>query len=158
MSTENFMEIPSKVWDDFYKYNKLTWKKLHIKIQCYASKFALNNCIEDMNEIQKNGVLCATMTIRTNPYCETSDPYYYYDLSIINREDMRDIRRRDYTMSQNVWCSHLFYEIPIVRQFTEHQVDKWQNFMFRKLVELAVANKKKAQQWLVMKKANEDFE
>jgi hypothetical protein len=30
--------------------------------------------------------------------------------------------------------------------------------MFKKLVELAMANKKKAQQWLVMKKANEDFE
>ena len=53
----------------------------------------------------------------------THNNKYTYDLSIINREDMRDIRRRDYTMSQNVWCSHLFYEIPIVRQFTEHQVE-----------------------------------
>ena len=53
---------------------------------------------------------------------------------------------------------HMFFEIPVVAKFTEHQVDKWQDFCFRKLTQIALANKMKAKAWLLEKQLKADFE
>ena len=54
--------------------------------------------------------------------------------------------------------AHFFFEIPVVAQFTEKQVDKWQDWCFNKLLQQCEINKKKAKQWLLQKEMQSDFE
>lgn len=152
-------EIPQQQWESYLKYEKVSYKKLHVRLQCYASKFALNDCYEDMNELSKQGVYAATLSIRTYENLKMEeDASYCFDLRLINREDMREIRKRDYVVYPRAYFAHMFFEIPVVAKFTEHQVDKWQDFCFRKLTQIAVANKMKAKAWLLEKQLKADFE
>ncbi len=45
----NPIELTEHDLEDYHKYKKVSYKKLHVRLQCYASKFALNDCFEDMN-------------------------------------------------------------------------------------------------------------
>ena len=155
----NLIEIPQQQWENYLKYEKVSYKKLHVRLQCYASKFALNDCYEDMNELSKQGVYAATLSIRTYENLKMEeDASYCFDLRLINREDMREIRKRDYVIYPNAYFAHMFFEIPVVAKFTEHQVDKWQDFCFRKLTQIALSNKMKAKAWLLEKQLKADFE
>ena len=153
-------EIPQQQWESYLKFDKITYKKLHVRLQCYASKFALNDCYEDMNELSKQGVYAATLSIRTYETFDTHEEQacYNFDLRLINREDMREIRKRDYVIYPNAYFAHMFFEIPVVAKFTEHQVDKWQDFCYRKLTQIALSNKMKAKAWLLEKQLKADFE
>lgn len=156
----NIIEIPDTEWDSYLKYEKISHKKLHIRLQCYASKFALNDCYEDMNELSKQGVYAATLSVRTYESCITHEETasYNFDLRIISREDMREIRKRDYVIYPRSYHAHMFFEIPVIAKFTEHQVDKWQDFCFRRLAQIALSNKLKAREWLLQKQLKADFE
>lgn len=155
----NITELTENDIANYRQYNKLTYKKLHVRLQCYASKFALNDCFEDMNELAKQGVYCVSMTLHTyeNMNGETMS-WKDFDLRIVNREDMREIRKRDYMVNNQNYHAHFFFEIPVVAQFTEKQVDKWQDWCLKKLLQQCEINKKKAKQWLLQKEMQADFE
>ena len=155
----NPIELTEQDLEDYRKYKKISHKKLHVRLQCYASKFALNDCFEDMNELAKQGVYCVSVTIHTYESMNGETMGWKdFDLRIVNREDMREIRKRDYMVNTHNYHAHFFFEIPVVAQFTEKQVDKWQDWCYNKLLQQCEINKKKARQWLLQKEMQSDFE
>ena len=52
----SLIEIPQNKLDEIRnnKHSFLTPERGRNRIQCWASKYALNRCIEDMHEISKN--------------------------------------------------------------------------------------------------------
>lgn len=139
--------------EHFSEEKCLNHQRIQNKIQCFASKFALNNTIEDMNEVQKKGCFAFELVYYSPNFTEESD--HSFDLWICKKEDKRNIHRKDYSFA----CphSHIFFEIPIVRAFTPEQIIKWQLWAYEECKRLISLNMKKRDSWLKKKKMMEDF-
>lgn len=124
------------------------------KIQIFASKYALNRCREDMNELSKLGIVC----VQYNCYEYNEDYSTLFQVTVIPRESIREIRKKDYMLNPYMYHSHLFFEIPVINNFTDRQMMNWQNYCLKTLAKTAIFNKKKAAQWLRMKKVASDFD
>lgn len=135
---------------DKFIYKKQLWNK----IQVYASRLGLNNEEKDMNEITRNGIVCVELINR--PYGEHD--YYEMYIQVINRNEMREVRQRDYKLTTAYYHAHLFYEIPVVNNFNEVQVHKWQEYCLTFLAKQMFLNKRKAEQWLKQKSVNSMFD
>lgn len=151
---EKLIEIPAEELDKIRK-DFLSPKKIHNKIQCFASRYALNRCIEDMNSIARNGVFAITFAAHSK---WMGDGFFYtFNVEIVPREEMREIRRRDFSLSEFFYHSHMFFEIPVVNMFTDDQIKDWQEYCLKTLARAAIFNKKKAAQWLKTKKIADMF-
>lgn len=161
------IEIPQNKLDDIRnnRHSFLTPEKVRNRIQCWASKYALNRCFEDMHEISKNLIFCVTLSghefetfIGATGNTPKQDSWWSFEISIIRREDMREERRKDYIIYEKSYHAHLFFEIPIINSFTDEQIVKWEDYCLRTLAQQVFINKKKAKNWLKMKKLNSDFD
>lgn len=148
------IEIPEEKLEEARKSFK-NQRRIFNKIQIFASKYALNRCKEDMNELSKLGVFCVELNYWI--YGENFSTIDFW-MDVIPREDMREIRKRNYKLNEFIYHSHLFFEIPVVNMFTEEQIKKWQDYCLRTLAKTAIFNKKKAAQWLKIKNLSSDFD
>ena len=152
------LEITDEKLDKIRKQFFITPLKIRNRIQCFASKFALNRCFEDMHEIARQGIFAVTLEGHGSPFSSDDSFYWNFNIGVTSRELMREIRRKDYSLSDYHYSAHLFFEIPIINEFSDEQLEKWQEFCLKTLARQVFFNKKKAKQWLKMKKMNEDFE
>ena len=147
------------------KYSYITPQQIRNRIQCWASKIGCNRCPKDMHEIAQNYLFCVTLSgyeyetffgVSGNVPQPTS--HWRFDISIIRREDIREERRKDYIVYDLHYHAHLFFEIPVIDSFSDEKIEKWEDFCLRFLAKQIFANKKKAKNWLKMKKLNSDFD
>ena len=163
----SLIEVPSEKLEDIRKdkYSFISPEKVRNRIQCWASKYALNRCFEDMHEISKNLIFCVTLSgheyesfAGVTGNTPKPDSYWNFNISIIRREDMREERRKDYIIYEKTYHAHLFFEIPIINSFTDEQILKWEDYCLRTLAQQVFYNKKKAKQWLKLKEIQSDFD
>lgn len=161
------IEIPQEKLDVIRNdsHSFLTPERVRNRIQCWASKYALNRCIEDMHEISKNLIFCVTLEgheyetfVGATGNTPKQDSWWNFKITIIRREDMREERRKDYIIYEKSYHSHLFFEIPIINSFTDEQIVKWEEYCLTTLSKQVFNNKKKAKQWLKLKQLSKDFE
>ena len=162
----SLIEVPAEKLEDIRKDKHcfISPEKVRNRIQCWASKYALNRCIEDMHEISKNLLFCVTLTGHEyesfigGSNVPVPNSYWDFNISIIRREDMREERRKDYIIHDRTYHAHLFFEIPIINSFTDEQIVKWEDYCLRTLAQQVFYNKKKAKQWLKLKEIQSDFD
>jgi hypothetical protein len=163
----SLIEVPAEKLDEIRnnKRSFLTPERVRNRIQCWASKYALNRCIEDMHEISKNLIFCVTLSgheyesfVGVTGNTPKPDSWWDFEISIIRREDMREERRKDYVIFEKAYHAHLFFEIPIINSFTDEQILKWEDYCLRTLAKQVFYNKKKAKQWLKLKEIQSDFD
>lgn len=135
----------------------LTWQQVQNKIQCFASKYALNNCFDDMHKVSQYGVWLAELYYydSTRYGCNLKKEYHF-NLRIIKKEDKRLNDKRCYSFA--VPYARYYFEIPNVRLFNEEQVKKWQIWCFHDLQNIIEKNKKVRDIWLRKKNLLKDFD
>lgn len=144
------------LFDDYLdniEVNGITPEKMHNKIQCFASSLGLNNCVKDMHKIASKGCVCVEMwqskDFRDNLIKR-------FEIKIVNKDERQEIRRLDYSF--HTIHSHLFFEIPVVNNFNNNMIIKWQKYCINELNKLCLKNPKKRDIWLRAKKMAQDFE
>lgn len=140
---------PKTEFSEKYCYN---WQQIQNKIQCFASKFALNNTREDMNEVQKQGCFVFEFSY----YYPHDNDNYSFKVWICKKSEKQAIHKKDYSFG----CphSHLFFEIPVVRMFDEKKIIEWQLWAHNECKRLVQINIKKRDSWLKRKQMAQDFE
>ena len=156
------IEVPQEKLDEIRKdrkYSYITPQQVRNRIQVWASKLGCNRCPKDMHEISQNFLFC--VTLRGGEYDSidgSKNSYWYFDITVIRREDMREERRKDYILVPGQYHAHLFFEIPVIDSFSDEKIEKWEDFCLRFLAKQVFINKKKAMNWIKMKKLNSDFD
>ena len=162
------IEVPQEKLDEIRKDRKfsfITPQQVRNRIQVWASKLGCNRCPKDMHEIAQNFLFCVTLDgaeyesfFGTNGNVPQITSYWNFNISIIRREDIREERRKDYTIYDKFYHAHLFFEIPVIDSFSDEKIEKWEDFCLRFLAKQVFINKKNAKNWLKMKKLNSDFD
>lgn len=162
------IEVPQEKLDEIRKDRKfsfITPQQVRNLIQIWASKLGCNRCTKDMHEISQNFIFCVTLDgaeyetfVGTNCNVPQTKSYWNFNISIIRREDMREERRKDYIIYDRRYHAYLFFEIPVIDSFSDEKIEKWEDFCLRFLAKQVFINKKKAKNWLKMKKLNSDFD
>lgn len=162
------IEVPQEELDKIRKdqiYSFITPQQVRNRIQVYASKLGCNRCKKDMHEISKNFLFCVTLDGHEyETYVGTTDNVlqtsscWRFKISIIRREDIQKARQKDYTIYDKFYYAHLFFEIPVIDFLSDEKIEKWEDYCLRFLSKQVFINKKKAKNWLKMKKLNSDFE
>ena len=162
------IEVPQEKLDEIRKDRKFSFiipQQVRNRIQVWASKLGCNRCPKDMHEISQNFLFCVTLSgveyetfVGTNCNVPQTKSYWNFNISIIRREDMREERRKDYIIYERNYHAHLFFEIPVIDSFSDEKIEKWEDFCLRFLAKQVFINKKKAKNWLKMKKLNSDFD
>ena len=149
-----------RFYDKYYNENEkfgedkcYTHENIQNKIQCFASMFALNNTVEDMNSVQKEGCFVFELTYHQREVNENTD--HTFSCYICKKNEKQNIHRKDYSFAFP--HAHIFFEIPVVRNFSPEQVIKWQLWAYEECKRLVYLNMKKRDSWLKKKQLNEDF-
>lgn len=142
--------------EKYIEQKPFTLEHLKIKVQVFASRFGKNNCYEDMNFIARNGCICVQYREKEDFYNNKTNIQQHLTISILEKEEKFNQSKMDFcSYGAN---SHLFFEIPVIQNFTEHQFNKWLNYLAREMPKKAKLNVKRRQIWLRKKQLENDFD